>query len=722
MQKSAPQRQLETAVAHHRAGRFSEAEVIYKELLSREPNNPDVLYLMGAIQSRNGQKQQAVDLIMRAISLRPNQPHFYETLSQCLLGLGRMDEAIAAVVTAIRLNPNNERHHYDYANILLQTTHVNEAIEALRAALRINPNFAEAHQNLGCALHRTGSIEDAEKHLRRALQINPNMPDAYNNLGGVLTTRMKLKEAGEVYQQALKLRPDFAAAMANLGSVMRMAGQAQAAIKLLQQAIQLNPNLPEAYNNLGIALKEEGRLDEAAAVYLKCLSLRPNMGDTINNLGNAYKDSGNVHDAVGCYGRSLGIGFSNPGVLSNLVYTLQFHPGYDDESLYREQRRWNEIYAKPLVSKIRRHDNDRSPDRKLKIAYVSPYFYQQAETFFVAPLLKNHDHSRYEIHAYASVIRPDSMTETTKGYVDHYHDVLGMPGADLAQKIRADGIDVAIDLAMHMAHNHMVMFAQKPAPVQVAWLAYPGGTGLDAMDYRITDPHMDPMDKSLACYREESYRIEDCWCCYHPLINMPPTPLRQPGPIRFASINNPCKNNDAMLGLWARLLSKVSDSRLLMQAFSESHRQKIRSIFQKVGVAPSRVEFVPRRLRSEYMQLYHAIDICLDPLPYNGITTTCDALWMGVPVVTLVGKTAAGRAGVSILATTGLPELIAYTEDQFIEIASGLAGDAPRLAALRAGLRERFEKSPVMDAAGFARKMEVAYRWMWQRWCERPEP
>ena len=717
-QKNPQSAQLAAGIAHHRAGRIPEAEVAYRQILAAQPDHPEALYLLGLIEGHLGRRQQAVELIGRAAAALPANAEIQQNLGLNLWAIGRMDEALAAFRAAIQLNPNHGQYHYDAGNILLLMNRLDEAIAELRTAVTINPLFTEAHQNLGCAFQRKGMLDQAEAHLRRALEIRPTMADALNNLGGVYSARMRLNDAANAYEQALKLRPDFPSALANLGSVARMRGKLADAIRLLRRAIQLDPNLPEAYNNLGIALKENGQLDEAVTTYKKCLAIRPAMGDATNNLGNAYKDCGNVRDAVACYGRSLVIGFANPGVHSNLAYTLQFHPGYDDESLFREQRRWNDIYAAPLKHLIATHDNDRSPDRKLRIGYVSPYFYHQAESFFVMPLLQNHDRAQVEVHCYASVIRPDEMTRKTQSFSEHWHNVLGVSDRDLAAQIRHDRIDILIDLAMHMAHNRMVAFALKPAPVQAAWLAYPGGTGLDAMDYRITDGHMDPLDKTTAYYREQSYRLPDCWCCYHPMASALPAAPRGERPICFGSINNPCKNNDATLSLWARVLQSVPDSRFVMQSFSESDRQRIRSIFQNAGVAPDRVEFVPRKLRLDYLRLYDSIDICLDPLPYNGITTTCDALWMGVPVITLVGKTAAGRAGVSILSTVSLSEMIAHTEDQFLEIATSLAKDAPRLAELRATLRTRTEKSPLMDAPGFAQKMETAYRHMWRQWCE----
>jgi predicted O-linked N-acetylglucosamine transferase (SPINDLY family) len=709
---------MQAAVAHHRAGRVGEAEAGYKQILAQHPNHANALYLLGLIQNHYGKREQAVDLILRAISAGPGNAEMHQNLGLILAPMGRIPEAIVALQSAIRINPQFPTYHYDLANIFLAANDLDGAIKEYRAAVSLNPNFAEAHQNLGVVLQRRGFLDEAEAHLRKAISLQPNMADAYNNLGGVLTAKVKLHDAIAAYEQAMRLRPDFAGAMANLGSNLRLVGRLADALKMLRRAIELSPNMPEALNNYGIALKENGQLDEAVIVYQRCLALRPTMPDTTNNLGNAHKDCGNVHDAIACYARSIVMGMTDPGVHSNLVYTLQFHPGYDDESLYREQRRWNEIFAQPVKHLIRPHDNDRSPDRKLKIGYVSPYFYHQAESFFVAPLLEQHDKENFEIHCYASVIRPDPMTQRHRAAASVWHDVLGVKDPVLAEKIRADRIDVLIDLAMHMSYNRMLCFAHKPAPVQVAWLAYPGGTGLDAMDYRITDGYMDPPDKSDANYREYSYRVPDCWCCYHPLCDVPPAAPRNDGPICFGSINNPCKNHVPMLTLWARLMSKVPESRLLMQSFSNWDRNRIRSIFQEAGIAAERIEFVPRKLRNDYLRLYDTIDICLDPLPYNGITTTCDALWMGVPVVTLAGRTAAGRAGVSILSTLGLPELIAHDEQQFLDITTSLAGDRARLTELRQTLRKRTEQSPLMDARGFARKMETAYRFMWQRWCE----
>jgi protein O-GlcNAc transferase len=630
---------------------------------------------------------------------------------------GRLPEAAAAYRQVLTLRPDFAEAHNNLASALMDLGQTEEALAACRRALDLNPNLAEAHVNLANALTAAGRPEEAVISCRRALALTPNNAEACNNLGNALGKTARPEAAQAAYRQALAIRPDFAEARCNLGASLAQTGRLEEAIIAFREALSLQPDYAAAASNLGAALTELARPDESIAACRTALAANPADANALSNLGNALKDAGRLDEAVASYRRAIALKPGDSSTHSNLLYSLQFHPGYDEQSLFREQRRWNELHALPLQPCVRPHGNDRALDRRLKVGYVSAEFYSQAESFFIVPLLERHDHKHYEIHCYSSVLRPDHLTAHLNATADVWHDVREMSDADLAGKIRDDRIDVLVDLAMHMSHNRMLAFARKPAPVQIAWLAYPGGTGLDAMDYRITDAFMDPPELPAGHYREQSVRLGDCWCCYSPLCEAPAAPKRGGGPIRFGSINNPCKNNSPLLKLWARVMNAVPDSRLIIQTLSREHQNTIVAIFESAGIAAHRIEFVQRKPRAEYLRIYDCIDICLDPLPYNGITTTCDALWMGVPVVTLAGKTAAGRAGTSILSTVGLPELIAKSEDAFVNIAVKLAHDPARLAELHATLRQKMVQSPLMDAAGFTRKMEAAYRDAWQRWC-----
>jgi predicted O-linked N-acetylglucosamine transferase (SPINDLY family) len=373
-----------------------------------------------------------------------------------------------------------------------------------------------------------------------------------------------------------------------------------------------------------------------------------------------------------------------------------------------------------LASLQRPHTNDCSPDRRLRIGYVSPDFRSHPVGTFLLPLLESHDHQGFEIFCYSSVRVPDAITARCRAQADVWRDALGMSDEQLAGAIRDDRIDVLVDLTMHMADNRLLVFARKPAPVQVTYLAYCGTTGLAAMDYRLTDPYLDPPGRDEPFYCERSVRLPETYWCYRPVIETSPAetlPASGTGQIVFGSLNNFCKVSDASLAAWSRLLQAVPGSRLLLHAHAGSHRQRVCTLLAGQGVAAERLELIDFLPAGDYFDVYRRIDVALDPFPYGGGTTTCDALWMGVPVVSLAGATAVGRGGLSILSNVGLPDLVARDPGEYVEIAARLAGDLPRLRELRAALRDRMRKSPLMDAPRFARNVEAAYRRMWKEWC-----
>ncbi|MGB6544230.1 MAG: tetratricopeptide repeat protein [Candidatus Acidiferrales bacterium] len=541
-----------------------------------------------------------------------------------------------------------------------------------------------------------------------------------------LETGLQLQRAGRfneaitAIRKAIALQDDFAEAYNCLGNALhgsRHAGYSDEAISAYRRAIELRPAYPEAFNNLGNVLCEIGRYGDAIAAYAQALALRPSFAKAHSNLGNVFKDRGQLTEAIASYSRAVECKPDHALIGSNLAYAIHFHPDYDCDALSRELAKWNKAHGEPLAKLIEPHANDRSVDRKLLIGYVSPDFYAHAESYFVLPLLRNHDRQHFEIHCYSSARRPDSITAEIRKAADVWHDVLALSDEQLAEQIRADEIDVLIDLTMHMADNRLSTFARKPAPIAVSWLAYPGGTGLRAIDYRFTDAWMDPGTETEHFYTEQSIRLPDCWVVYDPLTEIPLRPPEQTGPIRFGSLNNPCKLNLPLLHLWGDVLKATPGSRLLLLTFDVSQRIQITNWFGEWDIDPARLEFVDRRSRPDYLRLYDRIDICLDPLPYNGITTTCDAIWMGVPVVSLIGNTPAGRAGLSLLSTIGVPELVARSPLQFVQIASDLAVDADRLTNYRRTLREQMRASPLMNAKRFAANVEAFYRKAWQKWC-----
>jgi predicted O-linked N-acetylglucosamine transferase (SPINDLY family) len=358
-----------------------------------------------------------------------------------------------------------------------------------------------------------------------------------------------------------------------------------------------------------------------------------------------------------------------------------------------------------------------SAGRRLRVGYVSADFTDHCQSFFTLPLLARHDRRRFEVFCYSSAARPDAITEKLRACAENWRDVAGVSDERLAKMIGEDRIDILVDLNMHMANGRLLTFARKPAPVQVAWLAYPGTTGLEAMDYRLTDPYLDPPGQHDEFYSERTIRLPESFWCYEPLegdIPVNQLPALGAGHFTFGCLNNFCKVNRAVLELWGAVMRAVGGSRLLLLAPRGGARQRVVDILGRQGIDDSRLEFVDRQPRWEYLRLYHRIDLCLDTFPYNGHTTSLDSLWMGVPPLTLVGAAAVGRAGWSQLSNLALRELAADTPQRFVEIAGRWAGDLSQLSRLRASLRDLMLGSPLCDAGRFARSMETAYETMWQ--------
>jgi protein O-GlcNAc transferase len=462
------------------------------------------------------------------------------------------------------------------------------------------------------------------------------------------------------------------------------------------------------------------KLDEAIAAYREAIRLRPDYAETFANLGKVLRNIARLDEALACFREAIRL---KPDLIyahENLIFALPFHASTEPAVVLAEARRWDRQFATPLRKFIEPHSNTRDADRRLRIGYVSSNFREHCQSLFTILLLSNHNHESVEVFCYCDVGRPDRITERIRGCADQWRQIAGASDADVARKIREDRIDILVDLTMHMAGGRLLLFARKPAPVQVAWLAYPGTTGLSAMDYRITDPYLDPPGIGDEVYSEKTIRLPDTFWCYDPLVEglaVNPLPALSGGWITFGCLNGFVKINEQVLRLWARVLASVNGSRMIILCPEGNHRRWLLSIFNSEGVDSNRIDLVTFRPRAQYLEQYHRIDLGLDAFPANGHTTSLDSYWMGMPVITLAGKTALGRAGVSQLTNLGMTELIAQNTDDFVKIATELATDLPRLAEIRRTLRARMQASPLMDGPRFARNMEAAYRQMWCDWC-----
>ena len=709
------QQAFELAIQHHQAGRLAEAEGIYRQILAAHPEHADALHLLGVIAHQVGRNDVAVSLIQQAISLTPNIAAFHSNLGEAHREMGQLEEAIAAY----------------------------------RRALELKPDYVEAHNNLGTALTAQGRLDEAITEYRRTLELKPDYADAHYNLGNVLRKTGQIDDAIAEYRAALQLKPDHAAADSNMGIALADKGDIIQAIAAYRRAIQSKPDYADAHNNLGAALTEQGQLDEAIAACRSALALKPDFAEALSNLGNALRDEGRIEEAVAAYRSALALKPGCADVHSNLLSGLFAMPDLDPQEMFREYRRWNEIHAEPLAKSILPHANNRDPDRRLRIGYVSRDFREHHPVaFFFENLLAQHDRGEAAVFCYSDLVRPDRVTARLRQCAGHWREIAGMQDAQVADLIRQDQIDILVDLAGHTTRNRLLVFARKPAPIQVTYLGYPDTTGMSAMDYRMTDVHADPPDAGghlpttdglkpslLAAdppgttghlHSEKLIRLPEVFACFRPAENSPPVgplPAMARGCVTFASFHTVAKLNDRLLGWWAEILTGIRNSRLLMvaAAFNQaSCRQRLADFFTSRGIGAGRLEFKGRQPVPQYLAMHNEVDLLLDSFPFTGHTMSCHALWMGVPVVTLAGGRHCSRMVASVLASLGLDELIARTPEEYVKIAGDLAGNLRRLAELRSTLRERMQSSPLTDAPRFARNVERAYRGIWRAWCMSP--
>ena len=711
---------VKVALKHHQEGRLAEAASIYRQVLTADPNSSDALHLLGVLYYQQKQYDPAIKLVERAIMLRPNAEIYYGNFGVILEACHRPQEAIAVYRKALELNPNYPDVLNNLGNMLRTHGKIDESIALCRRAIELRPNYPEAVNNLANALHEKGQADEAIALYRKAIELRPNYAQPFSNLGNALKEKGRIDEAIACCRKAIELDAAYPDAMSNLGACLFDKGLIPEAAEYCQRAVQMRPDYPEGLNNLGTALRELSRMEEAVAAYQKCISLRPGMAPVYSNLGTALKDLGRMPEAIAAYDHALKIDPKNSAVAANRILAMHYLPSLDPQEIFRQHLRWDELYGAPLRGGIRPHDNDRSADRPLRIGYVSADLRRHSVAFFLLPLLQCHDGGQFHVTLYSTTAREDDVTAALRQAADEWVELTPYSDDQAAEKIRADKIDILVDLGGFTANNRMTLFARKPAPVMAEYLGYPNTSGLKVMDWRLTDEKADPAGAE-AIHTEKLLRLPETAWCFHPLSGSPPIPHAEAhrGMV-FGSFNDFAKLNTHLLHLWAQILNQVEGSRLLVKNRSTGQqyvRRKLREDLESFGVAWDRVDLVlPQFSHNDHLQTFNSMDIALDTSPYNGTTTTCEALWMGVPVVSRAGDIHVSRVGASLLETVGLGDLVARGDDEYVEIAVRLAADRSRLRDLRSTLRERMKTSPLMDGPRFTKNLEAALKQMWRHW------
>lgn len=639
----------------------------------------------GQRHQRAGDAVEAEKQYRRALLLEPANPAALALSGSLALTSGDAPRAAALLERAVRFAAPNAGLFINLGEALRRVDRKPEAVTAFRRASQIDPSFAEAHYNLGLTLDQLGERQEAASELEIALSLRPDLPKGITLLLQLLRDLADYQRAIAVYQRLAPKAPESAELEAAVANV----------------------------------LADVFRLDEARAHFLRALELAPESAAIHADYAAVLAEGAEIALATQTLRRAIELDPQHALAHGALVYLLPFEAGTKPEAIATEARSWGARHAAALPRA--RHDYKEKPaGSKLRIGYVSPDFRLHPSALFVPPLLREHDRSAFHVVCYSNARRPDDITAKIRVLADEWRDISQLDDDAAVSLIQADGIDILVDLAMHGAHHRLFVFARKPAPIQATWLAYPGTTGLEAIDYRLSDPWLDPADVDERHYSERTLRLQDTFWCYEPLAPEPEVhglPAAANGHITFGCLSSFKKVGKGAVTLWARVLTSVPTARLLLVAPLGGARERLLHGFAEAGVERERIELVSHMPRQQYLETYGRIDCCLDTTPYAGGTTSLDALWMGVPMITLAGETVASRSGASLAHNLNLPELVARTPEQYVERAAELVRDLRKLGELRAGLRGRLQRSALMDAPRFARSMEAAYREMWARWC-----
>jgi predicted O-linked N-acetylglucosamine transferase (SPINDLY family) len=562
---------------------------------------------------------------------------------------------------------------------------LDEAVEHLTQAVTASPSHVAYRVDLAALLSKADRPAEAIPHLVVALQLKGDIPEVHNNLGVVLEQLGRFSEAAAACRNAVRLRADFVQAHHNLGKALRKAGDPQGSLEAFKAAVRLRTDSIAGHDGLVAAADDLGDANTVCAELRRLVELQPNA----------------------------------PSVRSSLLYTLHYNPAMGPAEHYEEARQWDHRFG--LGNRRDLHfENDRTTDRRIRIGYLSPDLREHTVTRFIGAALKHHDRDRFEVFCYSNLDEPDEVTERIRSQVEHWRDIVGMPDEQAERIIREDRIDLLIDLRGHGSNNRLTLLARRPAPVQLNMVGYFDTTGLSAIDYRVTDAWQDPPGQSEQFHSERLIRMPHSFWCYSADQDAPPVtapPSEQSGTITFGSLNKLIKVNELCGRLWAGVLEAVPDSRLLLAIVSEQAADAIRARLAAAGLPADRLVLLPKApSRREYLNRFGQIDIALDPFPFNGITTTCDGLWMGVPCVSLAGPTTVSRAGRSILHAAGLGELSTSTPQAFVRVAAELCHDRSRLRELRLTMRQRLLESPLMDHLGSTRALEREYLRIWSEW------
>ena len=718
------QRKLEEGMAFEAQGQADAALSCYDDAIRLWPDLARAHFNRGNILLDRGDAAAALPSYVKAVQLRPDSAPAHLNLGAAYLQVGHVELSIAALRQAIRLQPNFTGAYVTLGLALGSDGQSGEAMDCFSRASEQDPHSVELHNEIGSALAELGWYKQAAVSYHNALAIDPNRLEVYYNLGVALGRLGQLDAALAAYERFLGAYADHYDAQINRATILRNIGRYEEGLAGFDRAIALRPNDAVAHFYKGVTLTMLNLNGLALDCYRHALTLQPDYADAHLSLGISLKAQGDIRSALVSVRRALALQPDYALAHNNLLFIQNYLAEQPQDELLADARCFGEVaqrQARPYHS----WSNEPDAHRRLRVGLVSGDLGNHPVGYFlegVLDALSTQAGDHLEFHAYSQRIGEDQTSQRLRACCASWVSTVGLTDEMMARRIRDDGIDILIDLAGHSANNRLSVFAWKPAPVQVSWLGYFATTGVVAMDYFIADSWTLPPEQE-PYFTEQVWRLPETRLCFTPprdAVQVNDLPALSRDYVTFGCFNNLSKMNDAVVALWARVLQAVPGSRLFLkyaQLAEASVRQLTCERFAVHGIAPERLIFEDYQARINYLSAYHRVDIALDPFPFPGGTTTVEALWMGVPVLTLTGERFLARQGVGLLMNAGLPEWVARDADDYVARAVAHASDLPALAALRARLRAQVLASPIFDAPRFARHFEHALRQMWVKWC-----
>jgi protein O-GlcNAc transferase len=716
-------------VAQKETGDLAGAEASYRRALEHAPDDPVVQNNLGNTLTAAGRTKEAVEHYRKAVLLDPAYADAKANMGVALRDGGDTEGALTFLAKAAQEHPDHAVLLNAYGNTLRQAERIGEAIEVLKQALDVFPGYAEAHNNIGLAYALDQKMNLAATHLHRAFELKPSEPVIGNNYGALMLRMFQFEKAIDALSNVVARDPEYDDALINLGVAHYMCGEADEAIAAYRSVLERNPDNGFARYSLGVSYLEDQRLEEAEVEIRRALELDPDNAMAHNTLGVLLLEQHYVSESLNEMRQAADVNtVSAPVFFSNYAFASLYSPDKSNEEIFEIHKEFGRRFTTSDPDPDKPHKNLRDPARKLRVGYLSPDFRAHSVSYFFEAIIASHDRSKYEIVLYSDTTRKDVVTDSMRAAADLWVESGGLTDDDLADRIESDGIDILINLGGHTSGNRLPMCALKPVPVQIEYLGYPETSGVPAMDFRISDGRADPEGEAEAWCTEKLVRLPRCFHCYR-AGNAPdpaPAPHLKSGHVTFASFNVLPKVTEPAIEAWAEILNSVPGSRFFMkckQLRDARAQDRVRADFARYGIAPERIEMAAFVASvKEHLGRYAKVDLALDTFPYNGTTTTCESLFMGVPVLTLRGRSHRGRVGLSLLHAMGLEEeFVADSVEDYVARAIAWGRDPVRLAEIRNELRPRMKNSPLRDEIGFTRDLESAYRDLWREWCDGPE-